>query len=104
MTLQFSTAVRTTKAGAYQSVVQTSGTLIIYSGAEPASCAAADPSGVLVTVSLPSTFLTAAAGATTLAGSWTANARRQARRRRFASKTTQETAISRAVSARRAPT
>lgn len=74
MTLQFSVACRTNQAAQYQATVGTAGTLTIYSGAEPTNCAAANPSGPLVVVSLPTTFLTAASGATALAGTWQANA------------------------------
>jgi hypothetical protein len=45
--------------------------LRIYSGAEPANCAAGEPSGTLATIVLPASFLTSAAGVTTIAGSWT---------------------------------
>ena len=49
--------------------------LKIFSGALPANCGAADPSGLLCTITLPaSPFGSASAGAIALAGSWTANA------------------------------
>jgi hypothetical protein len=47
---------------------------VIFSGAEPANCAAADPAGPLATITLPATFLTSAAGVTTIAGTWSATA------------------------------
>jgi len=49
-------------------------TLKIFSGAEPANVAAADPAGTLATITLPSPCLTAAAGATTISGTWSAAA------------------------------
>ena len=71
MTFQYSTTLRTNQVGQIQSTVGGSGTLKIFSGAEPANCAAADPSGLLATITLPGTFLTSASGATTIAGTWT---------------------------------
>lgn len=47
---------------------------MIYSGSLPANCAASSPSGVLCTISLPSTFLTSSGGVTTISGTWSANA------------------------------
>lgn len=44
--------------------------LKFYSGAEPANCAAANPSGELATVQLPMACLTTTNGVTSLAGSW----------------------------------
>lgn len=49
-------------------------TLVVYSGAEPANVAAASPTGVLATINLPAPSLTESAGATTIAGTWQANA------------------------------
>ena len=46
------------------------GTLKIFSGAVPANCAAADPSGTLVTLTLPSPALSNASGTVTKAGTW----------------------------------
>jgi hypothetical protein len=49
--------------------------LKIFSGAVPANCAAADPTGLLCTITLPaSPFASASGGAMNMAGSWTANA------------------------------
>jgi hypothetical protein len=46
-------------------------TLKIFSGAEPVNCAAADPSGLLATITLPaSPFNAASAGVMTFAGTW----------------------------------
>jgi hypothetical protein len=71
MAFQYSVTLRTNQVGQIQTTISTSGTLKIFSGAEPANCAAADPSGLLATITLPASFLTSASGATTIAGSWT---------------------------------
>lgn len=71
MALQFSTNLRNNQASQIQATIGSGGSLKIFSGAEPANCAAADPSGLLATISLPSTFLTSTGGATALNGSWT---------------------------------
>jgi hypothetical protein len=68
--MQYSTTLRTNQVGQIQTTVGSSGALKIFSGAEPANCAAADPSGLLATITLPSTFLTSSSGATTIAGTW----------------------------------
>jgi len=74
MAFQYSATLRTNQVGQLQTTIGTGASLKIYSGAEPANCAAADPSGLLCTISLPSTFLTSSGGATTIAGTWSANA------------------------------
>lgn len=71
MALQYSTALRDAQTSAIQTVVGSSGTVKIFSGTEPVNCAAADPSGLLATITLPATFMTSASGVTTIAGSWT---------------------------------
>jgi len=70
MTHQYSTTLRTNQVGQIQSTVGASGVLKIFSGAEPANCAAADPAGLLATITLPASFLTSSGGVTTLAGTW----------------------------------
>lgn len=76
MALQYSTLLRNNQVTQLQTTVANggAGTLKIFSGAVPANCAAADPTGVLVTITLPTTFLTASGGVTALAGSWSASA------------------------------
>ena len=74
MALQYGTVLRTNQVGQLQTSIGASGTLKIFSGAVPANCAAADPTGLLVTITLPASFLTSAAGVTTIAGVWSANA------------------------------
>jgi hypothetical protein len=72
MSLQLSVAVRNAKLDAIEATISTSAKLKIFSGTVPANCAAADASGLLATLSLPSDWLgAAAAGAKALAGSWT---------------------------------
>jgi hypothetical protein len=70
-----SVAARNARLDAIETAVSTAPSLIIYSGAQPADCAAADPSGVLCTIVLPSDWMAAASsGAKALAGTWQANA------------------------------
>ena len=70
MAFQFGVTLRNNQVGQIQTTVGGSGTLKIFSGAEPANCAAADPSGLLATITLPATFLTSSGGVTTIAGTW----------------------------------
>jgi hypothetical protein len=70
MAHQYGVALRTAQVAQIQTLVGATGTLRIFSGAEPANCAAADPAGLLATIILPAAFLTSAAGATTIAGTW----------------------------------
>jgi hypothetical protein len=74
MTFQYGATLRNNQVGQIQTTVGASGTLKIFSGAEPANCAAADPAGLLATITLPASFLTSSAGVTTLAGTWSASA------------------------------
>lgn len=71
MTFQYDAGLRNAQVSQIQTIIGSSGTLKIFSGAEPANCAAADPSGLLATITLPATFLTSSGGVTTIAGSWT---------------------------------
>lgn len=70
MTYQYGVTLRNNQVAAIQTTVGASGTLKVFSGAEPANCAAADPAGLLATITLPATFLTSSGGVTTLAGTW----------------------------------
>lgn len=74
MAFQYGVALRTARVNQIQTLVNNAGVLKIFSGPEPANCAAADPSGLLATINLPATFLTSANGVTTLAGTWSATA------------------------------
>lgn len=57
---------------AIETTIGASPSLLIFSGAKPANCAAADPAGLLATLTLPADWLAnAAARAKALAGSWT---------------------------------
>lgn len=71
MTFQYGATLRNNQVAQIQASVGASGTLKIFSGAEPANCAAADPAGLLATIALPAAFLTSSGGVTTIAGSWT---------------------------------
>jgi hypothetical protein len=71
MTYQYSVAVRNAALDAKETTIGTAAVLKIFSGAEPANCAAADPAGLLVTITLPSDWMNAAsAGAKTKLGTW----------------------------------
>ena len=70
MTFQYGATLRTNQVAQIQTTVGASGTLKIFSGAEPANCAAADPTGLLATIALPAAFLTSSGGVTTIAGTW----------------------------------
>jgi hypothetical protein len=74
MAFQYGVTLRNNQVAQLQSTIGASGILKIFSGAEPANCAAADPAGLLATITLPATFLTSSAGTTTIAGTWTTNA------------------------------
>jgi len=69
---QESVSVRNARLDAIETTIGTAAILKLFSGAEPANCAAADPAGILATLNLPSDWLAnAAAGAKAKAGSWT---------------------------------
>jgi hypothetical protein len=71
MTLQYSVAVRNAKLDAVETAIGTGPTLLIKTGAVPASCAAANTGTILATAVLPSDWMNAAsAGAKTLLGTW----------------------------------
>jgi hypothetical protein len=70
VTLQFSVTDRTAFASQL-ATAYASGTIKFFSGAEPANCATADPSGLLATGTPPATALTASGGVATKAGTWT---------------------------------
>lgn len=73
MTLQLDVTTRTNMASQVAAALA-GGSVKLFSGAVPATCAAADPSGVLASGTLPNPALSAAAGAVTESGSWTATA------------------------------
>lgn len=75
MTFQYSVAIRNAKLDQIQTTIGTSAILKIFSGAEPANCAASDPAGLLCTINLPSSWMSsAAAGSKALSGTWSATA------------------------------
>ncbi len=74
MAFQYGVTLRTNQVAQLQASVGASGVLKIFSGSEPANCGAADPAGLLCSITLPATFLTSSNGVTTIAGSWSANA------------------------------
>jgi hypothetical protein len=72
MAIQLSVAVRNARLDAIETQIGVSAKLKIFTGAVPANCAAADPAGLLATLSLPSDWMNAASsGSKTLLGSWT---------------------------------
>jgi hypothetical protein len=75
MTIQLSQLVRNNRLDQIETQTGVSPNLLLFSGAVPANCAAADPAGVLATLTLPSDWMNAAsAGTKTLAGTWTGSA------------------------------
>jgi hypothetical protein len=75
MAFQEGVLLRNAKLNSFNTELGVTATLKIFSGAEPANCAAADPAGLLATINLPaSPFAAAAAGAIALNGSWSAAA------------------------------
>jgi hypothetical protein len=75
MTFQYGVTLRNNQVSQIQTSIGTTGALLkIFTGAEPASCAAADPAGPVATIALPATFLTSVAGTTTIVGSWSQTA------------------------------
>jgi len=72
MTIQLSTAVRNARLDSIETTIGVSPKLRIYSGAQPANCAAARTGTLLAEIACPSDFMAAAsAGAKSIAGSWT---------------------------------
>jgi hypothetical protein len=75
MAFQYSVAVRNAKLDAVETAIGASAVLKIFSGAEPANCAAADPAGLLCTIVLPADWMTAAStGSKGKTGTWSAAA------------------------------
>jgi len=75
MAFQYSVALRDAQLDQIGTQLGTSPILKIFSGAEPANVAAADPAGLLCTITLPATpFAAAASGSKAMSGSWSASA------------------------------
>lgn len=71
MALQLSVTLRNARLDAIETVINTSPTLEIRSGAPPTNCAAADSGTVLATLALPSDWMAAAAsGSKAKSGTW----------------------------------
>lgn len=71
MTIQLSTAVRNARLDSLETTVGTSARLKVFTGAQPANCAAADSGTLLADITCPSDWLAAAAsGAKAKAGTW----------------------------------
>ena len=75
MTIQRSVAARNAALDAFETTVSTAPLLRIFTGAQPANCAAASSGTLLVEMTLPSDWLSAASsGAKAKAGTWSATA------------------------------
>ena len=75
MAIQYSVAVNNARLDAVESTTGTTAVLKIFSGAVPANCAAADPTGTLVTITLPSDWMNGASAASkTKLGTWSGTA------------------------------
>jgi len=75
MAFQESIAVRNARLNAIETTVGATAVLKIFSGAQPANCAAADPAGLLATLTLPSDWMgAAAAGVVAKANTWSGTA------------------------------
>lgn len=71
MAIQLSVAVRNARLDAIEATVGTAARLIIYTGAQPSTCATAASGTVLATLVLPSDWMNAASsGSKTLLGTW----------------------------------
>lgn len=75
MALQLGTLARNAQLDGMNTQLGASATLKIFSGSVPANCAAADPSGTLVTINLPNPpFASAASASMAKTGTWSASA------------------------------
>jgi len=71
MTIQYSTGIRNAALDSLETTVSTAPTLSIWSGAAPANCATANSGTQLVTMTLPTDWMAAAAsGSKAKAGTW----------------------------------
>ena len=75
MALQYGVNLRNAKQNAITTQLGATSTLKLFSGAEAANCAAADPSGLLATLTLPNPmFGSSSSGTLPLTGTWSNNA------------------------------
>ncbi len=71
MTVQASTTVRNAKLDAVETAIGTDAKLKIFTGSQPANCAASNSGSLLASLSLPTDYLAAAAsGSKAKSGSW----------------------------------
>ena len=71
MTHQYSVAVRDARNEAIETVIGATAKLYFFSGAEPVDCAAADPAGLLATLTLPADWMgNSVGGVKAKAGVW----------------------------------
>lgn len=75
MAIQLSVTVRNAKLDAIETAIGTAARLAIFTGAQPANCAAANSGTELVRLTLPSDWMAAAnSGTKALSGTWQATA------------------------------
>src|SRR4051812_41162928 len=75
MAFQKSVAARNAELDAIETTIGVDAKLKIFTGAEPANCAAADPAGTLITMTLPTDWMSAAAlGVKAKLGTWSGTA------------------------------
>jgi hypothetical protein len=71
MTFQLGALTRNAELNAINTQLGATATLKIFSGAEPANCAASDPAGPLLTINLPNPpFAAASGGVMAMTGTW----------------------------------
>jgi len=74
MTIQLSTTLRDNMIGQYESTIGASPDLILFTGSQPANCAAADSGTALASLPLPADWMTApSAGSISKNGTWSVN-------------------------------
>lgn len=75
MAIQYSVAVNNARLDAIESTTGTAPILRIFSGSQPANCAAADSGTLLCSITLPTDWMNAASAASkTLLGTWSGTA------------------------------
>lgn len=75
MTVQLSTSVRNAELDAIETTIAATAVLKIWTGAQPANCAAANSGTELVSITLPSDWMdNAASGSKAKLGTWSATA------------------------------
>lgn len=75
MGIQYSVNVNNARLDAVENTIGTAAVLKIFSGSVPSNCSSADPAGALVSISLPSDWMSAASsGSKAKLGTWTGTA------------------------------